>query len=93
MKGGKKFKQCRQKPKTWVRLPGASPSKKAKIKHQDDKSLIEFLLGKSNDEDESPKKDKKINKNIKETKNIKKTRMNIHNKRKQIKFSIAKKNT
>ena len=68
-------------------------NKQTKIKHQDDKSLIEFLLGKSKDEEESPKKVKKINKNIKDTKNIKKTRLNIHNKRKQIKFSIAKKNT
>ena len=68
-------------------------NKLTKIKHQDDKSLIEFLLGKSKDEEESPKKVKKINKNIKDTKNIKKTRLNIHNKRKQIKFSIAKKNT
>ena len=68
-------------------------NKKTKIEHQDDKSLIEFLLGKSNDEEEPPKKDKKINKNIKDSKKIKKTRMNIHNKRKQIKFSIVKKNT
>ena len=64
---------------------------KTEIKHQDDKSLIEFLLGKSND-DEPPKKDKKNNKN-KETKNIKKKRINIHDKRKEIKFSIAKTNT
>ena len=65
---------------------------KTEIKHQDDKSLIEFLLGKSNDNDEPPKKDKKNNKN-KETKNIKKKRINIHDKRKEIKFSIAKTNT
>jgi hypothetical protein len=65
---------------------------KTEIKHQDDKSLIEFLLGKSND-DEPPKKVKKNNKNMKDSKNIKKKRINIHDKRKEIKFTIAKKNT
>ena len=72
---------------------GEEKVKKTKIKYQDDKSLIEFLLGRSKDEDEPSKKDKKNNKNNKDTKNIKKTRINIHNKRKQIKFSIAKKDT
>ena len=61
-------------------------------KYQDDKSLIEFLLGKTNDE--TPKKEEKqIDK--KNKKHIKKShkKMNIHDKRKCIKFNIVKKDT
>ena len=55
-------------------------------KDENDKSLIEFLIGKPIND--SSKK-RQIQKN-KKTKNIK---MNIHNKRKNIKFRIAKKET
>ena len=59
-----------------------------KKKIENDKSLIEFLIGKS--ENDSPRKNKnKIYKN-KKTKNSK---MNIHHKRKNIKFCIVKKET
>ena len=56
-------------------------------KYQNDKSLIEFLIGKSIND--SPKKVK--NKDEKNHKSTKKIKMNIHNKRKSIKFRIVKK--
>ena len=56
-------------------------------KYQNDKSLIEFLIGKSIND--SPKKVK--NKDEKNHKSTKKIKMNIHNKRKNIKFRIVKK--
>ena len=64
-------------------------SKKTEDKYQDDKSLIESLLGKPKD-DYKKKKENKKNKNNK----IKlHNKMNIHDKRKAIKFSIVKKDT
>ena len=69
--------------------------KKIEKKHQDDKSLIEFLLGKTKD-DIPNKGEKKLDKtNKKDIKNKKKLikKMNIHDKRKCIKFNIVKKDT
>ena len=56
-------------------------------KYENDKSLIEFLIGKPMND--SPKKVK--NKDEKKPSNTKKIKMNIHNKRKNIKFRIVKK--
>ena len=67
-------------------------NKKKEENHQNDKDLIEFLLGKSNDD--SPRKEEKkkaINK--KDIKHIKKKKLHIHDKRKSIKFNILKKDT
>ena len=58
---------------------------------ENDKSLIEFLIGKS--EEDSPIKDKDRNKLGKKLKKEKKQKKNLHNKRKDIKFSIVKKET
>ena len=60
---------------------------KIEKKHENDKSLIEFLIGKSIND--SPKKVK--NKDEKNQKNQKKIKMSLHNKRKNIKFRIVKK--
>ena len=60
---------------------------KKQVKYENDKSLIEFLLGKSSD-DYPIKKVKKTNK-----KNSKNKKCNIHDKRKAIKFNIIKKDT
>ena len=69
--------------------------KKTEEKYQDDKSLIEFLLGNTNDD--SPKKEEnktdKKNKADKKIKNKTHKKMNIHDKRKCIKFNIVKKDT
>ena len=54
-------------------------------KMENDKSLIEFLTGKSFND--SPKKDKKSHDKLK--KKVKNIRMNLHNKRKKIKFNIV----
>ena len=53
-------------------------------KMENDKSLIEFLTGKSFND--SPKKDKKSHDKLK--KKVKNIRMNLHNKRKKIKFNM-----
>ena len=53
--------------------------------------MIEFLIGKS--EEDSPIKDKDRNKLGKKLKKQKKQKKNLHNKRKDIKFSIVKKET
>jgi len=67
--------------------------KKSEEKHQDDKSLIEFLLGKSGDDpSKDGKKEKKKYAN-KRKKDNKAKKMNIHEKRKNIKFDIVKKDT
>ena len=61
-------------------------NKKQEENYENDKSLIESLIGKS--QSDSPIKSvNKCNKNHKKVKNRK---MNIHNKRKNIKFSIVK---
>jgi tau tubulin kinase len=69
--------------------------KKTEEKYQDDKSLIEFLLGNTNDD--SPKKEEnktdKKNNADKKIKNKIHKKMNIHDKRKCIKFNIVKKDT
>ena len=65
---------------------------KAEEKYQDDKSLIEFLSGKSIDES-SKKEDNKKNKKKNKFKKELPKKMNIHDKRKYIKFSIVKKDT
>ena len=59
---------------------------KSKKKYENDKSLIESLIGKS----KSDSSIKDIHKIEKTHKKVKKRRMNIHNKRKNIKFSIVK---
>jgi len=59
---------------------------KPEKRYENDKSLIEFLIGKS----KSDSSVKDINKKEKTHKKVKKKRMNIHNKRKNIKFSIVK---
>ena len=61
---------------------------KIEKKYENDKSLIEFLIGKSKD---SPKKVK--DKDEKSQKKITKIKMSLHNKRKNIKFRIVKKET
>ena len=67
-------------------------NKKKEENHQNDKDLIEFLLGKSNDD--SPRKaEKKKAINKKDIKHIKKKKLHIHDKRKSIKFNILKKDT
>ena len=67
-------------------------NKKKEENHQNDKDLIEFLLGKSNDD--SPRKaEKKKVINKKDIKHIKKKKLHIHDKRKSIKFNILKKDT
>ena len=60
---------------------------KSDKKYENDKSLIEFLIG--NSRKESPRKDK--NKLYKKEKKTKNKKLNLHNKRKKIKFSIIKK--
>ncbi len=55
-------------------------------KFENDKSLIELLIGKS----ESDSFIKDINNEDKSHKKVKKRKLNIHNKRKSIKFSIVK---
>ena len=55
-------------------------------KYQNDKSLIESLIGKS----KSDSSVKDIHKGHKKHKKVKNRKMNIHNKRKNIKFSIVK---
>ena len=63
---------------------------KRKKSFENDKSLIEFLIGKT--ENDSPLKD--YNKLVKKSKKEKKPkRKNLHDKRKDIKFSIIKKET
>ena len=64
--------------------------KKKEIKYENDKSLIEFLIGKSK-EDSPQKKIKKNSKNKKRNKKYKK--FNLHDKRKTIKFNLVKKDT
>ena len=67
--------------------------KKAEDNCQNDKSLIESLLGKEKEDSEKRKENKK-DKNYKvNNKNKLHKKMNIHDKRKAIKFSIVKKNT
>ena len=59
-------------------------------KNENDKSLIEFLIGKS----KSDNSDINIKDNKKEDKRhikVKKRKINIHNKRKCIKFQLVKK--
>jgi len=65
-------------------------SKKKEIKYENDKSLIEFLIGKSNDDSPQKKAKKESKKNKKKIINQK---INIHDKRKAIKFSVVKKGT
>ena len=67
--------------------------KKSEDKHQDDKSLIEFLLGKSGDDSSKDGKKEKKKYTNKRKKDNKTKKMNIHEKRKNIKFDIVKKDT
>ena len=69
--------------------------KKTEENYQNDKSLIEFLLGNTNDDSpikEENKKNKRNKRDIKDKNKIHK-KMSIHEKRKCIKFSIEKKDT
>ena len=61
-------------------------NKKQEENYENDKSLIESLIGKS--QSDSPIKS--VNKSNKNHKKVKNRKMNIHNKRKNIKFSIVK---
>ena len=67
--------------------------KKAEDNCQNDKSLIESLLGKEKEDSEKRKENKKDKNNKVNNKNKLHKKMNIHDKRKAIKFSIIKKNT
>ena len=67
--------------------------KKAEDNCQNDKSLIESLLGKEKEDSEKRKDNKKDKNNKVNNKNKLHKKMNIHDKRKAIKFSIIKKNT
>ena len=67
--------------------------KKAEDNCQNDKSLIESLLGKEKEGSEKRKENKKDKNNKVNNKNKLHKKMNIHDKRKAIKFSIVKKNT
>ena len=67
--------------------------KKAEDNCQNDKSLIESLLGKEKEDSEKRKENKKDKNNKVNNKNKLHKKMNIHDKRKAIKFSIVKKNT
>ena len=67
--------------------------KKAEDNCQNDKSLIESLLGKEKEGSEKRKENKKDKNNKVNNKNKLHKKMNIHDKRKAIKFSIIKKNT
>ena len=67
--------------------------KKAEDNCQNDKSLIESLLGKEKEGSEKRKENKKNKNNKVNNKNKLHKKMNIHDKRKAIKFSIVKKNT
>ena len=67
--------------------------KKAEDNCQNDKFLIESLLGKEKEDSEKRKENKKDKNNKVNNKNKLHKKMNIHDKRKAIKFSIVKKNT
>ena len=67
--------------------------KKAEDNCQNDKSLIESLLGKEKEDSEKRKENKKDKNNKVNNKNKLHKKMNIHDKRKAIKFSIVKKDT
>ena len=67
--------------------------KKAEDNCQNDKSLIESLLGKEKEGSEKRKENKKDKNNKVNNKNKLHKKMNIHDKRKAIKFSIVKKDT
>ena len=67
--------------------------KKAEDNCQNDKFLIESLLGKEKEDSEKRKENKKDKNNKVNNKNKLHKKMNIHDKRKAIKFSIIKKNT
>ena len=67
--------------------------KKAEDNCQNDKFLIESLLGKEKEDSEKRKENKKGKNNKVNNKNKLHKKMNIHDKRKAIKFSIVKKNT
>ena len=70
----------------YIKKPEENKTKKQN-KYENDKSLIEFLLGKPSD-DSPLKRNKKGNK-----KNSQNKKSNIHDKRKAIKFNIIKKDT
>ena len=67
--------------------------KKTEDNCQNDKFLIESLLGKEKEDSEKRKENKKDKNNKVNNKNKLHKKMNIHDKRKAIKFSIVKKNT
>ena len=74
----------------YIKKPEENKEKKI-VKYENDKSLIEFLLGKVKDDTPKKKNKKESKKNKRNSKN--KTPKNIHDKRKAIKFNIIKKDT
>ena len=89
------YKENTNYNKTKIEQSFENNIQKKEEKFQDDKSLIEFLSGKSNDsylKKEENRIDKKNRKVTKIKKQYKKN-LNIHDKRKNIKFNIKKKDT
>ena len=75
-------------------LQKTQKNEKIEKKHENDKSLIESLIGRKSESDDSSSVKCTKKENDKKNKKVKKRKMkmilNLHNKRKSIKFSIVK---